>query len=86
MRKFGTLLNSRPAGKEAALRMFQIINGAIDDKDIILDFAGVEVLTPSFADELIHQLKERYGENKTIKTTNAETSTVKDVLGLIEKA
>ncbi len=86
MRKFGTLLNSRPAGKEVALRMFQIINGAVEDKEIVLDFAGVEILTPSFADELIHQLKERYKEKKIVKTINAETSTVKDVLGFIEKS
>ena len=86
MGKFGKLLNSRPAGKEVALRIFQIINGAVENKEIVLDFAGVEILTPSFADELIHQLKERYKEDKIIKTVNAETSTVKDVLGIIEKS
>ena len=86
MGKFGKLLNSRPTGKEVALRMFQIINGAVEDKEIVLDFSGVEILTPSFADELIHQLKERYKENKIVKIVNAKTSTVKDVLEIIKKS
>jgi len=83
MIKFGILLNSRPAGKEVALRMFQMINGFIDEKEIILDFAGVEILTPSFADELIHSLKDKYGEERKIKIENAETPTVKDTIATV---
>jgi hypothetical protein len=77
MKKFGTLLNSRPAGREAALRIFQIANGFLNDKEMILDFAGVEVLTPSFADELIRLLKERYED---IKIENTETPAVRDTI------
>lgn len=83
MRKFGKLLNSRPAGREAALRVFQIANGFIEDKEIILDFSGVEVLTPSFADELIQMLQDKYKEEKIIRTTNIETTTIKDTLASI---
>lgn len=84
MRKFGSLLNGRPAGKEVALRIFQIVNGFINDKEIVLDFAGVEILTPSFADELINLLREKYGE-KEIKIENTETPAVKDTMALIMK-
>ena len=62
MQKFGTLLNARSNGREAALRLFQIING-VEDKQIILDFKGVEIMTPSFADEFINQIKLRYKSN-----------------------
>lgn len=79
IKKFGKLLNSRPAGKEAALRMIQIINGSIEDNEIILDFAGVEIITPSFADEFIEMLRQRYKE-KLIRIENIETSIVNDTL------
>lgn len=46
MQKFGTILNSRPAGREVFLRVVQIINGFSESEEIILDFLGVEVLTP----------------------------------------
>lgn len=64
MVKFGNILNSRPAGREAALRAKQIINGSNDPEGIILDFSEVEVLTPSFADEFIKNLKEIYADKK----------------------
>ena len=59
MKKFGLILNSRPAGREAVLRVKQIANGISDDK-IIFDFSGVNVLTPSFADEFFSGIKETY--------------------------
>lgn len=79
MNKFGTLLNGRPAAKEAVLRLYQIINGSAETEDVVLDFSGVEILTPSYADELLHGLKEKYGAEK-VKTENAQTDAVKDTL------
>ena len=84
MKKFGTLLNSRPAGREAALRIFQIVNGYNKDEDMILDFKGVEILTPSFADELINMLYEKY-QNRKIKLENQETATVQDTIKSIQE-
>ena len=83
MRKFGTLLNGRTSGTEAALRLFQIVNSAEDNKTITLDFDGVEILTPSFADELISQTKKRYKDSKKLKFDNIETTVVKDTLRAI---
>lgn len=80
MIKFGKILNSRPAGREAVLRVKQIINGSNDDKDIVLDFSSVELLTPSFADEFISGLKDLY-KNKTVKLQGFENNPViKDTL------
>ncbi len=75
MIKFGNVLNSRPAGREAVLRAKQIINGSNDSEGIILDFSGIEILTPSFADEFITGIKAFY-QNKTIKFQNFESNPV----------
>jgi len=83
MVKFGKLLNSRPAGREAGLRVVQIVNGSADKEDIILDFSGVEILTPSYADELFHLLWEKYSRER-VKIENATTATVVDSLKAIE--
>ena len=74
MVKFGNILNSRPAGREAALRAKQIINGS-NGEGIILDFSNVEVLTPSFADEFVTGLKEIY-KDRNIKLQGFETNQV----------
>ncbi|TSC59099.1 MAG: Uncharacterized protein Greene041619_121 [Candidatus Peregrinibacteria bacterium Greene0416_19] len=58
MRKFGTVLNSRSAGREAFLAIRPALPRDQGSQDIILDFHGVEVLTPSFADEFITPLIE----------------------------
>jgi alkyl hydroperoxide reductase subunit AhpC len=83
MSKFGTLLNSRPTGKEESLRLVQIINGSAEKQPIILDFSGVEILTPSYADELLHFLWNKYGK-ENIKIENIQTPVVEDAIKVIE--
>jgi len=83
MQKFGIILNSRPSGREAFLRAVQIINGSSDSEEIILDFYGVEILTPSFADEFLYLLRDKY-KNRMIKLENIEAATVKETLKSIE--
>ena len=83
MSKFNTVLNGRPAAKEAVLRIFQIVNGSADREDVVIDFVGVEVLTPSYADELLRSLRERYGTKKVkiINTSLSISETIKMVDG-----
>ncbi len=70
--KFGDFLMSHPAGKEAFLlaesHLFNTINA---DEEIILDFADVNVLTPSWAEEFIYGFKDLH-KNKLsfINTSN----------------
>jgi len=61
LKKFGTTLSSRPAAKDAwlATRAY-ILSGKKPGEKIEVDFAGVEVLTPSWADEFISALKQEY--------------------------
>lgn len=82
MKKFGLILNSRPDGNEAALRLFQIVNGS-PDNNINLDFSGVLVLTPSFADEFLTRVKERYGTDKNLMILNADAPVVKSALEFV---
>lgn len=65
MKKFGKILNGRPAGREAVLRVKQILNGAEGGIDeLILDMGGIELLTPSFGDEFFMGLKDLYPDTK----------------------
>ena len=80
LRKFGKILNGRPAGREAVLRVKQIVNGADGANEIVLDVSGVELLTPSFADELINGIK-RDLPNSTVRVVGLENNVViKDTL------
>jgi hypothetical protein len=54
-----------------------LIKDARRDEAIEIDFAGVKVLTPSWADEVITKLA---AEFKNIKLLNAQSSTVKATL------
>lgn len=82
MKKFGTILNSRPDGREAALGLFQIVNGATD-KSVVFDFSEVLVLTPSFADEFFTAIRDRYADQKEIKIVNAKNPVVKSTLEVL---
>lgn len=79
MKKFGNILNSRPSANEAVLRVKQIINGSADE-EIKLDYNGVEVLTPSFADELINGIKKLYPDKKLRYIGYENNEMIKDVL------
>jgi hypothetical protein len=91
MSKIGTVLDSRPAGREALLAMRPHISMAQAGKatsgeamEIIFDFRNVEVLTPSFADEFITPLlEERKGHVRFVHTH--ENITVKKTLEFLSE-
>ena len=60
LKKFGDLLISIPAGREAFLTAKAYLRPQSKNETIQLDFAGVEVLGPSWADEFITALKEEF--------------------------
>lgn len=78
LKKFGAVLISRPAGREAFLAMSAYLIDDIKPSEVIeIDFEGVKVITPSWADEVITKIAEKY---KNIKLTNTENSTVQATL------
>ncbi len=61
IKKFGDKLVSRPAGREAflALESYQLKDIPADEP-IEIDFEGVKALTPSWADEVVTKIAERF--------------------------
>ena len=78
IKKFGDKLVSRPAGREAYLSMeSNLFNGLPEDEPIEIDFAGVKALAPSWADEVVTKIAERF---KNVRLINTENITVKATL------
>ena len=72
MKKFGSLLISRPAGREAFLAASAYFAFPPPPEPIELDFEGVNVLAPSWADEFLSGLKSKYQNSvRILPTTNA---------------
>lgn len=71
LNKFGTTLVSRPAGKEAWLAFQPSLKNIFEGEEVIVDFQDVKVLTPSWGDEFLTPLYERFGKQvKLINTAN----------------
>ena len=78
LKKFGEILVSRPAGREAYLAMSAYLTkGLPKDEAMEIDFSGVKVLTPSWADEAITKIAHDF---KSIQLLNRVNSTVKATL------
>ena len=83
LKKFGDILISRPAGREAYLAMSAYITKDVGKDEIVeVDFTGVKVLTPSWADEVITPLAKKF---KNIKLLNADNSSVQATLKTLRK-
>lgn len=77
LKKFGDVLVSRPAGREAYLAMSAYVTKDIPkEEEIIIDFDGIKVLTPSWADEVITKL----GESHPLKAENTSNPTVRSTI------
>lgn len=77
LKKFGEVLVSRPAGREAYLAMSAYVTKDLAKGEVItIDFEGIKVLTPSWADEVITKL----GEEHELKAENANNPTVQATL------
>lgn len=83
LKKFGTTLVSRPSGKEAWLAFQPVLNEVSPTDTIIVDFDGVVVLTPSWADEFLTPLRANFKEK--VKLINTDNPSVKATLAIIDK-
>ncbi|OGE94762.1 MAG: hypothetical protein A3B10_02285 [Candidatus Doudnabacteria bacterium RIFCSPLOWO2_01_FULL_44_21] len=82
LKKFGEVLTSRPAGKEAFAAIRPILEPNADAIEI--DFSGIISLSPSFADEFFTGLKGMYG--KRIKYLPTDNSSVIETLKILEES
>lgn len=62
LKKFGTTLTSRQSGKEAFAAFQPTLQGIGSQEEVVVDFAGVNTFSPSWADEIISPLREQFGE------------------------
>ncbi|HBW74060.1 MAG: hypothetical protein UX10_C0016G0017 [Candidatus Magasanikbacteria bacterium GW2011_GWA2_45_39] len=83
IKKFGTILSSRPAGKEAWLAAKAYIVPDIKEENVEVDFNGVQVLAPSWADEFLTPLQKMFG--KKIKYLPCDNPTVKTTLEILDE-
>ncbi len=66
------MLISRPAGKEAFLALSAYQTRDLDKNELIeIDFDGVKVLTPSWADEVVTKLAEQFTQVSLLNTDNS---------------
>ena len=70
LKKFGTTLVSRPSGKEAWLAFQPNLEDVSDGEDIVVDFSDVLVLAPSWADEFLTPLYDRFKDKVRLSNTD----------------
>jgi len=83
LKKFGTTLNGRQFGKESFAAFESSLRDVNSDEEIIVDFEGVITFTPSWGDEFLGPLFNRFGERLVLK--NTENASVQATLKLLEK-
>lgn len=81
LNKFGITLVSRPSGKEAWLAFQSTLKSVSEQEEVIVDFEGVIVLTPSWADEFLTPLNMRF--NKQVKLVNTNNPSVVETLKIL---
>ena len=71
LKKFGTTLISRQAGREAYAAFLPSLKKLTPNENIEIDFTGINTFSPSWADEFLTQLvKEHKTKLKLIKSKN----------------
>lgn len=83
LKKFGTLLISRQAGKEALAAIQPKLATIGENENIEIDFDGVMTFSPSWGDEFLSPMLKKFQDRLTLKNTG--NSSVAATLDLLEK-
>ncbi|MFC1521538.1 STAS-like domain-containing protein [Elusimicrobiota bacterium] len=78
IKHYGTILTSRPAGREAALAMRANIKPTTDEQ-IELNFDGVISVSPSWLDEVLSALWSDYGKDRIICLPTSNLSVIESL-------
>lgn len=84
LKKFGTTLTSRPAGKEALAAFRPTLQDVAAEETISIDFSGVVTFTPSWADEFLSPLLGEFGGRLVLSPS--DNPSVKATLEILEKS
>jgi len=69
LKKFGTTLNGRQFGKESFAAFEPSLREVKEDEPVQVDFEGVVTFTPSWGDEFLGPLFNRFGDRLLLKNT-----------------
>lgn len=83
LKKFGTTLISRPAGKEALAAFRPILATAKPEEILEIDFDGVITFSPSWGDEFLTPLLNQFSDRLVL--LSSDNPSVKTTLEIIEK-
>lgn len=83
LKKFGTTLISRQAGREALAAFQTTLQEVPATETLILDFQGVLTFSPSWGDEFLTALQSRLGERLVLHAV--DNPSVKASLEILEK-
>ena len=70
LKKFGTMLISRQAGRESFAALQPTLRGMKDGEELDIDFEGVLTFSPSWGDEFLTPLGKTYGDGLQLKHTS----------------
>lgn len=82
LKKFGNLLTSRQLGKEALAALSSQFPKENNEK-IIIDFLDVTTFSPSWGDEFLSPLQQKYQNNLFLKNTS--NPSVKATIEILEE-
>lgn len=80
--KFGAVLTSRQSGKEAYAAFLPILASVKDDEQVVVDFSGVLSFAPSWGDEFLTPLQQRFGQRLVL--INTQNSSVALTIKMLE--
>lgn len=83
LKKFGTTLISRQAGKEAFAAFQPTLKELTAGESLEVDFDGVITFSPSWGDEFLTPLHDQLGERFVLLST--DNPSVKATIELLEK-
>lgn len=83
LKKFGTTLISRQAGREAFSALQTLLKDVAASENIEIDFEGVLTFSPSWGDEFITPLLNIYGERLILK--NTKNPSVQATIEILQK-
>ncbi len=82
LHKFGTTLTSRQLGKEAFAALQMQLRDLGENEELNIDFEGVNTFSPSWGDEFLKPLAQKYKNRITLLHT--KNPSVKATIELLE--
>lgn len=82
LKKFGNLLTSRQLGKESLAAISPQLPKSNNEK-IVIDFLDITTFSPSWGDEFLSPLQQKYQNNLFLK--NADNPSVKATIEILEE-